>query len=186
MKNVFIEGKHIYLRGLTEEDLKGNYVAWLNDEEVNRFNSHHVFPYSVAEGLEYIKSSKKIADAVVLAIVLKEKEIHIGNIALQRIDHISKNAEFAIIVGEKTYWNKGYSKEASILLIKHGFLQMNLHKIYCGTSALNIGMQKLAKALGMKEEGKRREHLYKDGAYVDILEYGLLKSDFINSLDIKD
>ncbi|MDO8487484.1 MAG: GNAT family protein [Candidatus Curtissbacteria bacterium] len=185
MKNVFLEGEHIYLRGLTEEDLKGNYVSWLNDEKVCEFNSHHVFPYSVAEGLAYINASKKTRDAIVLAIILKGKEIHIGNIALQGIDYTNKNAEFAIIVGEQDYWNKGYSKEASLLLVKHGFSEMNLHRIYCGTSQHNIGMQKLAKFLGMKEEGRLKEQLYKHGSYADILKYGVLKKDFCDLFGIK-
>jgi RimJ/RimL family protein N-acetyltransferase len=31
----------------------------------------------------------------------------------------------------------------------------------------------------MKEEGRRREAAYKNGEYVDVVEFGLLKSEFI-------
>ena len=40
--------------------------------------------------------------------------------------------------------------------MKHGFEQLNLHRIYCGTSVKNIAMQKLAAALGFVQEGIRR------------------------------
>jgi hypothetical protein len=30
----------------------------------------------------------------------------------------------------------------------------------------------------MKEEGRRIEAAYKDGKYIDIIEYGILKSDY--------
>jgi RimJ/RimL family protein N-acetyltransferase len=68
--------------------------------------------------------------------------------------------------------------DAASLLLHHGFNTMNLHRISCATFETNLAMKKLALALGMKEEGRRIEAAYKDGNYVDIIEYGILKSDF--------
>ena len=39
-------------------------------------------------------------------------------------------------------------------------------------------MQRLAHQLGMAEEGRRRKHLFLEGQWVDMLEYGILKSEF--------
>jgi RimJ/RimL family protein N-acetyltransferase len=39
-------------------------------------------------------------------------------------------------------------------------------------------MQKLALKLGMKPEGRRRQAMYKNGKYSDILEYGILKTEY--------
>ncbi|MBM4229579.1 MAG: GNAT family N-acetyltransferase [Gammaproteobacteria bacterium] len=39
-------------------------------------------------------------------------------------------------------------------------------------------MQKLARALGMQEEGRRRSALFLEGAWVDVLEYGVLRDEF--------
>lgn len=171
-------GKNVYLRPLEEKDLQGNYVWWLNDEEVSRYNSHHTFPYSYSEGVEYIKKSSKTKDKIVLAIVLSNRNLHIGNIALQNIDYVNRNAELAILLGEKDYWHKGYSKEAAFLILKHGFDELDLNRIYCGTSSKNIAMQKLAISLGMIQEGIRRKAFFKDGQYTDIVEYGILSSEF--------
>lgn len=178
MKCPFLESKRIYLRTLDFEDLKGNYIKWLNDEEVCKYNSHHVFTYSPEDAMQYIKDSKQSKTAIVLAIIEKETDTHIGNIALQSIDLVNKSAEFAVLLGEKSFWGKGFAKEALTLLLKHGFNEMNLHRIYCGTSSENKAMQKLAISLGMKEEGCRREALYKHGLYSDMIEYGILKDEF--------
>ena len=105
---------------------------------------------------------------------------HIGNISLQNINLLSRNAELAILLGDKNYWGKGYSKEASKILVNHGFTELNLHRIYCGTSADNLAMQNIAGYLGMQQEGRRLEALYKSGKYVDIVEYGVLQRDFVN------
>jgi RimJ/RimL family protein N-acetyltransferase len=39
-------------------------------------------------------------------------------------------------------------------------------------------MQKLALALGMREEGRRKEALFKHGKYVDIVEYGITAGEY--------
>jgi ribosomal-protein-alanine N-acetyltransferase len=40
MKNPFLVGENIYLRPLDLNDLRGNYINWLNDSEVCKYNSH--------------------------------------------------------------------------------------------------------------------------------------------------
>jgi ribosomal-protein-alanine N-acetyltransferase len=170
----FIDGSRIYLRALSVADLDGGYVDWLNDAEVSAHNSHHVFPYSVEEARAHIADMQDLKRNLVLAMVAKDTEKHIGNISLQSIDYISHTAEYAIMVGDKEYWGKGIASEASRLILAHGFNALNLHRIYCGTSSTNEAMQKLALALGFTQEGVRREAMFKAGGYVDIIEYGML------------
>lgn len=177
--NSFISGKTIDLRPLAPADADGNYVNWLNDSEVCQYNSHHVFPYNRELAIKYIEDKQASKKDLVLAISTKGKGAkHIGNVALQNIDYVSRSAEYAIILGEKNFWGKGIAKEASALIIRHGFNALNLRRINCGTSGKNIPMQKLAAYLGMRKEGRRKEALYKNGEYVDIIEYGLLRKNF--------
>lgn len=178
-KHVFLKGERIHLRALERKDVDGNYFQWLNDPEVCQFNSHAIFPNTESSMFEFLESQHKAADKVVLAIIDSETDIHIGNLSLQRIDWLCRQAEFAILVGEKEYWGKGYSTEAAILICNYGFTTLNLNRIYCGTSELNVGMQKLAAKLKMKKEGVRREALFKNGQHNDLFEYGVLRSEFL-------
>src|SRR3989338_1112127 len=178
MKNPFLVGEKIYLRTITESDLNENYREWFNDEEVCRNNSHHRFPNYDENMRDYYETTIKSRANLILAICDKETDAHIGNIALENIDTLNKSAEFAIVIGDKSYWGRGAGKEAGRLILEHGFEELNLHRIYCGTQDGNTGMQKLAVSLGMKEEGRRREAMYKNGAYTDIVEFGLLRKDF--------
>lgn len=178
MRRPFIVGERIYLRGLEESDLSGNYFQWFNDEEVCRENSHHRFPNSQARMKAYLEEVSSSRDALVLAIVVKQDDSHIGNITLQAIDHINRSAELAIILGEKDYWGKGYAGEASRLIIKHGFDQLNLNRIYFGTAEKNEGGRKLMKAIGMVEEGRSRQAFYKNGQTEDMIHFSLLRNEF--------
>lgn len=176
---IFLEGNLVHLRPLESSDLTSEYVQWLNDWEVCRYNSHAVFPYTAEKMQAYYQELQSSGQKqVVLAMISKDKQKHIGNISLQQIDWISRSAEFAILLGDKAYWNKGLAFEAASLIFDYGFIRLNLNRIHCGTSADNAGMQKLALKLKMKQEGQRRQAMYKNGAYSDILEYGLLKEEF--------
>lgn len=173
-KDIFLQGPNIYLRALNEQDILGNYSTWLNDTEINKYNSHGRFPMTAEKLLNFVQMSSQSNTSLVMAVVSRENDIHIGNISLQSINWIDRNAEIAFLLGEKAYWGKGVMLEAGKLMIEHGFNSLNLHRIYCGTSSQNIGMQKLAEKLEMKKEGIRKEALFNSGIYNDIIEFGIL------------
>src|SRR3989338_186816 len=178
MQKAFLTGDSIYLRTIEESDLNSNYRDWFNDEDICRYNSHHRFPNYDEDMHEYYERVIRSNNNLVLAICDKKTNAHIGNIALENIDTINRSAELAIIIGDKKHWGKGIGKEASGLLVTHGFRELNLHRIYCGTLEDNVGMQNVARALGFREEGRSRDSLYKDGAFRNSINYGLLQDEF--------
>ena len=175
----FLIGQEIYLRPLVESDAGGSYPTWFNDETVCQGNAHHTFPYTIEQAHVYIQEANQDSSRLVLAIVCCEDESHIGNITLDTINYINRTAQLAIIIGDKTSWGKGYGKEATHLICDHGFCTLNLNRIYCSTFETNIGMQKLADYLGMLKEGRRRQAVYKLGRYIDVIEYGVLKDEYM-------
>lgn len=182
MKNPFIVTERLYLRPLEFDGDDAKYYKWLNDEEVCKNNSHHVFPYTRDEAINYIANLAGSKENLVLAAILKTGDIHIGNLGLLRIDFKNQNAELALLFGEREYWFQGYGNEAAVALLKHGFEELNLHRIYSNTFAENIAMRKLAGSLAMRQEGVRREAYFKSGKFVDVIEFGVLREEFLNAL----
>jgi len=173
----FLVGERVYLRQLVASDADGPYPTWFNDAEVCAANSHGVYPYNADQAAEYIAWSIAAARAgtdLVLAICTIADDIHIGNVALQNIHPIYRSADFAIVIGDKRAWGRGLGTEAAQLIIRHGLDNLNLVRIACGTFDNNCGMQALAVSLGMKEEGRRRCAVYKNGEWRDVIEYGLI------------
>lgn len=201
MNNVFYEAdsfdlipfdKRFVQPKFKQSGVKTNYITWFSNQEVNQHNSHGLFPQSEKEFNSYFNKISN-NEVLVLAIIAKRTEsldaeelrrenpkgkVHIGNISLQSIDWINRSAEFAIVLGEKEYWGKGYATAAAKLLFHHGFHKLNLHRIWSGTSETNTGMIKVFKKLGMKHEGTFRQATYIMGDYRNIVEYGILKNDF--------
>ena len=166
-------GKDYYIRAFKEEDLHGAYPSWFEDQDVCRYNSHGNF-FKTSEYFREFYRSINLEDRVVWAIC-NHQDGHIGNISLQNISQINRNAEFGILLGDKRHWGRGVGRMAGAELIAHGFRNLNLERIYCGTAETNEGMNRLALYLGMKEEGRRRSQLFLSGAWVDVIEYGILK-----------
>ena len=52
-----------------------------------------------------------------------------------------------------------------------------LERVYCGTAGNNIGMKRLAIQMGMVEEGRCRKHLFLNGKWEDVIEYGVLRDE---------
>lgn len=177
MHKEFLVGKNIYLREIEQADLNDNYQQWFNDEEVCFLNSHHRFPNYRQDMESYYNEVIKGRNNLILAIIAKDTDLHIGNVSLQNIDFLNQNAELAIILGNKNYWSKGIGKEACQLIISHGFNNLNLRRIYFGTSAENVGMQKIGEGFGFKKEGIARSAMFKNGKWQDIYNFGLLKDE---------
>ena len=88
-----------FVRGLRESDVDGPYPSWFEDQEVCRFNSHGKVVRSEEYFRQYVRSLNS-GDAVVWAICHQEHG-HIGNISLQSISALNRNAEFAVILGDR-------------------------------------------------------------------------------------
>lgn len=148
--------------------MENQIIAWLNDCEICQYNSHAVFP---------VTSAKPSTDKD-LRLAITDDGDFVGVISLQNINWVNRSAELAILVGKNQ--RQGIGKEACRQICKHGFNALNLHRIYCGIHEGNIGMVKVTEYLGMKQEGRKRQAMFKHGKYADTLHYGLLKEEFIN------
>lgn len=163
------------VRPLRLSDIDGPYMSWFEDQEVTRWNSHGKF-FKNADYFRSYLAGLNSEDHVTWAIC-HETDGHIGNISLQKISFIDRHADFGVLIGNRNHWGRGAAFEAGKKLIQHGFNKLNLERVWCSTPTTNVAMRKLAKKLNMAEEGCRRSHLYVDGAYVDMIEFGILKSE---------
>lgn len=172
-----LESNRIFLKPLSKDELKGNYVKWLNDKEVCKFNSHGETEYTNEMAATFIKSLENDKAKEVYAVYLKEDNIHIGNISLQQIDFKNNNAEIAYLFGEKQYWGQGYAFESSEVIIKRAFKELKLHRLYFGTHIENIAMQKLGENLGFVKEGLKKDAQFKYDKYNDIVIYAIINEE---------
>lgn len=167
-----------FVRSLLETDVDGPYPGWFEDQEVCRYNSHGKLFKTRAHFRDYVRGLDDGASLV--WAICHSVDGHIGNVSLQKISALNRTAEFAIILGDRRHWGNGVGLLAARQILEHGFGKLNLERVYCGTAAGNQAMTKLAHAMGMTLEGTRRSHLFLEGRRTDVLEYGVLLSEFFS------
>ena len=86
--------------------------------------------------------------------------------------------EIALVIGDRSVWERGVGTEVCRLMMDYAFGRLSLRRIQCATYETNAAMQKLAVTLGMREEGRRRQAAFKNGAYIDVIKFGVLREDY--------
>ena len=80
------------------------------------------------------------------------------------------------------YWGRGYVPEAARALIDLAFKELSLHKIELSCFGYNAQSQRVAEKLGFTLEARIRDRKDAQGNRCDDLRYGLLKSEWENSI----
>jgi diamine N-acetyltransferase len=180
-----LTGKRVRLRAIEREDIP-TFVRWLNDREVTQFLLVNT-PFSKAMEEKWFEG--QLANAPthgqILAIEARagEEWVHIGNTGIHNIEPVHLNAEFGILIGEKSYWNQGYGREATRLTLQHGFEDLNLHRIFLHVYDNNPRAIAAYKAAGFVQEGILREAVYKNGKYLNIIVMSVLHTEWNRQLE---
>ena len=105
----------------------------------------------------------------------------IGNCAFFDIDWISRAAEFGIMVGDKSVWNQGYGTETVRLLLRHGFENLNLNRVFLRVFDNNPRAIRAYEKAGFTLEGTQRQAAYQYGAYHDVHMMSVLRTEWEKS-----
>jgi len=176
-KNHFLEGKKVYLRSFEKDD--GSYLKiWLNNKKINYYLEMGYRPYREKEVKEFTKMALESDSAIVFSILEKKKSKPIGTCGLYNLDFISKRGQLNIIIGNEEYINDGYGKDSVNTLIKYGFERIGLNSIQLGVNAENLRAIKSYKNAGFKVEGKRRQFIYCNNQFNDMIFMSILAAEY--------
>jgi RimJ/RimL family protein N-acetyltransferase len=156
-------------------------VRWVNDPEVVKYTSLNA-PHSLAMEEKWFDEQlgTPLTSGQVLAIEthVGEEWIHIGNAGLHNIEAVTNAAEYGIMIGNKDFWHKGLGQETTRLMLKHGFENLNLNRIYLYVFVDNTRAIKVYESAGYVKEGVLRQAMYKNGLYNDIVVMSVLHSEW--------
>ena len=111
-----------------------------------------------------------------LAIERKDDGKVIGLLGLMCEDHKQGLIGWALGV---EYRGNGYVTEGARSLMRHGFVELGLHRIYAKTSNINTASWKVMERVGMSREAQLREVEFRDGKWIDELIYGVLADEWL-------
>jgi RimJ/RimL family protein N-acetyltransferase len=115
------------------------------------------------------------------AVCLADSGEMVGMVSLTRIDHVHRHAEYNAMVGERASQNRGIGTAATQAMVRHGFFDLNLNRIYVSILRDNVSSIRMCANAGFKEEGTIREGAYKNGQYRDLVLMSVLRSEVQSS-----
>lgn len=172
-----IVGIKCYLSPITEQDAE-KWTEWFNDLEITiPLGDEAYTPTNV------LKEKKTINDllqqnAHVFSIVDLKTDKLLGRCMLFNIDYVNRHAMLGIVIGEKSYWNKGYGQDATKQILDYGFNLLNLNSITLEVFSYNKAAINCYKKVGFKEIGRKRQARIVGGKKFDIILMDILAEEF--------
>ena len=176
MNVVYYEGDRIYFRPIELED-EAMLRQWINDPRVWCTLSHR-HPLNAVREREWIENLGKSTTDYVFGIVVRDGDRLIGTTGLHGIRPAARCASFGIMIGDVEAQNQGYGTEAVRLTVRYGFEELNLNRIALSVFDMNDRARRVYEKAGFVLEGRFRQDFYRQGQYLDVLRYALLRTEW--------
>jgi RimJ/RimL family protein N-acetyltransferase len=175
-----LETARLMLRGLETSDVDTLHRL-SNHHEVSANLSDMPYPYprEAAEGL--VKAMRELGsrgETYGFAITPKSRNTNdtLAGMIYLILEAAHQRAELIYWLGRE-YWNRGYATEAAQRVLTFGFEELKLNRIHASYFTHNPASARVLQKIGMKYEGIQRQHLFKNGEFIDLGNYGLLRSE---------
>lgn len=165
-----------YLRPLKEKDAV-LMLEWMHDEEIQKAFKKNMAGMTLADTIRFCKEANKndtlTEGGDMHYAIVDEGDEYYGTVSLKRIDLLNRNAEYAISV-RKCVQGKGVAMEATRLIIKKGFAEFGLHRIYLNVLSDNERAVRFYEKAGFTYEGEFKDCLFTEGKYRSLKWYGVI------------
>jgi len=117
-----------------------------------------------------LKAYKKGEENLVWGIEYIKEHKFIGSAGLHNLDESNRNAELGYVVSHK-YKNRGFATEASSEILRFGFENLKLHRLYARVFPGNKPSARVLEKLGFVKEGTMKQSVYMNNRYHDTILY---------------
>jgi len=142
------KGKKYLVTDFKKNNITNKYLSWLNDKERLVYSRHRYIKYTKTKCYKFLKNIKKNKNLFLAIYCLSEKN-HIGN-SIIILDRINKSGEISILIGDKSFLNKGITSYIWKKIIEFIFAKYKLRIMIAGSMADNKAMLKIFKKNKMK------------------------------------
>ncbi|MEO0639530.1 MAG: GNAT family protein [Bacteroidota bacterium] len=173
-----LETPRLRLRRMQTSDIP-SLLKYVNNIKITDQILNFPYPYLEEDAIfrmHIILQGFQKKQRFVFAITQKEEDELIGEIGLH-LDKANNRAEMGYWLGEP-FWNQGLMKEAIGPVLKFGFEEVKLHKIFATHFISNPASGKIMEQNGMIREAEMKDHYKKKGIYETVFQYRLTKEEF--------
>ena len=150
-------------------------AGWFEDMEVTSRTKARFVP-SLDQEREFLRRMAADPDTIFWAI--EHNERCVGATGIHGIDWLDRRGTTGTLIGDKAAWGKGIAGEMMRLRATYAFRDLGLHKLSSGYIDGNVASAKAQAGAGYVEVGRRRQHCWREGRWLDEIVTELLREDW--------
>jgi RimJ/RimL family protein N-acetyltransferase len=172
-----LKGDEIVLRTLEREHCRQLWERYEPAEEIPTEPLNVGLSVEGADKWFEEMQAKQGKEHLYLGVFTPEGEL-LGDVQLANINWRDRTATLGGSVSRLADQGTGYGTDAARTILRHGFRELGLHRVEGETAEFNTAARRVMDKLGFREEGRRRQALYRAGRHWDSVIYGLLRKEF--------
>lgn len=174
--NLF-HAERIYMAARRPDDYEA-LARWSNDPAYIQKIRLPAFPLNIEQIRKQEEDAITARGALIFRMRTLEDDHLIGTIGMYQVDAVLQSAEFGIAIGEPDYRGKGYGTEGTKLMVRYGFQEMNLHRVWLRVLETNPRAISVYEKCGFIYEGRKRQAYRRNGKWLDTLLYSILRPEW--------
>lgn len=135
-------------------------------------------PWTVADLRETYERWSTADDRLVLAVVDQATNAMVGEVVLKDWNELNRSCGFRAFLGAEGR-GRGLGSEATELIVRHGFIELGLHRIALEVYAFNPRARHVYEKVGFRHEGTGRDALWFDEQWIDVHYMSILETDLL-------
>lgn len=168
--------ERLMLRPYCEADI-AELVPLIGAREVAAATLRIPHPYTELDATAFLTLVQE-SGRIWLSTTLRGDGRQVGGVGLT-VDEQHQHAELGYWLGVE-YWGKGYATEAAREMLRYGFADLRLHRIFASHFKHNPASGRILVKLGMRHEGCQQGHIRKWDQFVSLEMYGILRQEWEN------
>ncbi len=164
------------------------FAAWHDDPRYLRLSGEEAAkPMDTTEARAVLEAwAKGWPEHVTFAVRALADDRLLGLVRLYDITWMHGTAILGMSISNPDDWGKGYGRDALGLILRYGFDELGLHKVWLDTMGYNDRAIRMYERAGFRQEGRLRDHIQRDGRRFDVVLMGLLREERDPRRDITD
>ncbi|MDX2092005.1 MAG: GNAT family protein [Kofleriaceae bacterium] len=173
--------QRLVLRDFVEEDWLPLRAIEARPEVVRYMTQDVASDLSIRAYIASGMATAQVVPRMVFDLALTLEGQFIGRCGLKRKDHEPRVAEIWYLLHPAHHGN-GYAFEAARALVRFGFQELGLHRIYADVDPRNVPSARLVERLGMRREAHFVKDVWIKGEWCDTVIYGMLDDEWVAKL----
>ena len=171
-----LSGKSVRLRPVEPADIELIH-SWYVDADTARLAGERPRSLDARQRRFESHQAGQDTDHYAFIIVRLDDEQPVGRIDLFEIDHLNGSASFGITIATPER-GKGHGRDAIEILLRFGFEELRLERIWLDTDSENTVAQGLYASIGFVHEARLRHHYFQEGGFIDAIRMAMVQSEW--------